>query len=139
MSSRRETRWASSLSRLCFSGRTPLSEHDGALRFHDHHAAQHPRHDLWILELDQPAFALPAQPACHRVGGSLDGGFPCRFNDRKNRQIPHRLEKRDYVQVRNESAADGLWKINNARRVVYAKKTLPLRDRMEAVKDLADR
>jgi hypothetical protein len=85
-----------------------------------------------------------ASPLCHVVHAGpcitlCQEFFPCRFNDRKNRQIPHRLEKRDYVQVRNESAADGLWKINNARRVVYAKKTLPLRDRMEAVKDLADR
>jgi hypothetical protein len=47
------------------------------------------------------------------------------IKDRKNRRlIPDRIEKCGYVPVRNDNADDGLWKIDGARQVVYAKSTL---------------
>jgi hypothetical protein len=63
----------------------------------------------------------------------LHGGLAEWLTDRKSRRIiPHRLEKCGYVQVRNEDAKDGLWKINGARQVIYAKRTLSIRERHTA-------
>jgi hypothetical protein len=42
------------------------------------------------------------------------------------------------VPVRNEAAKDGLWKVNDARQVVYVKETLPLRDRLAAARGLTN-
>jgi hypothetical protein len=59
--------------------------------------------------------------------------FQAWLKDRKNlRAIPHRLEQCGYVRVHNEIATDGLWKINGARRAVYAKAELSIRDRILA-------
>ena len=44
----------------------PLAKHDGSLRIHDHHAAKHLRCNVRVLERDQPAFTLTAQPLCLR-------------------------------------------------------------------------
>jgi hypothetical protein len=53
--------------------------------------------------------------------------------DRKNRRaIPYRLEQCGYVQVRNDSAKDGLWKLNEKRQAIYAKSTLSISDRFRA-------
>jgi hypothetical protein len=61
------------------------------------------------------------------------GEFQQWLKDRKNRrQIPHRLEQCGYVTVRNDTAEDGLWRINGKRQVVYAKASLSLRDRLAA-------
>jgi hypothetical protein len=55
------------------------------------------------------------------------------LRDRRNRRaIPHRLEKCGYVAVHNDSAQDRLWKINGARRAIYAKSDLSARDRLQA-------
>jgi len=55
------------------------------------------------------------------------------LDDRKNRRtIPHRLEACGYTPVRNDCAKDGLWKINGARQVVYARQELSIRDRTVA-------
>jgi hypothetical protein len=55
------------------------------------------------------------------------------LRDRKNRRaIPHRLDQCDYVAVRNTDATDGLWKIGNARQVIYAKRTLSVAKQHEA-------
>src|SRR6202035_3427491 len=43
-----------------WNGNGPLSQHNGALGFHDHHAAQHSGRRVRILQLDQPTFALMA-------------------------------------------------------------------------------
>jgi len=57
--------------------------------------------------------------------------------DRKNRRaIPHRLERRGYVAVKNPDAKDGLWKINGERQVVYAKANLSPKKALEAVRKL---
>jgi hypothetical protein len=60
------------------------------------------------------------------------------LNDRKNRrQIPHRLEQCGYVPVRNDAAADGLWKIHGARQAVYGKAQLSINERLRAAMRLA--
>lgn len=67
-----------------------------------------------------------------------DGDFGTWIRDHKNRRvIPHRLEKCDYVPVRNDAATDRLWRINGKRQVVYAKNTLSIRDRLTAASSLA--
>jgi hypothetical protein len=59
------------------------------------------------------------------------------LSNRKNRRaIPYRLDKCGYVAVRNEAADDGLWKVNGARQVIYAKKDLTIHDRLRAANDL---
>jgi hypothetical protein len=66
------------------------------------------------------------------------GEFREWITDRKNRRaIPHRMEKCHYVPVRNDAADDGLWKIRDARQVIYAKNTLSIRDRIAAARRLA--
>jgi hypothetical protein len=63
--------------------------------------------------------------------------FATWLRDRKNRRaIPHRLEKCGYVQVRNDTANSGLWRIRGIRQVVYAKAELTPRDRFAAAKAL---
>jgi hypothetical protein len=59
------------------------------------------------------------------------------LKDRKNRRIiPHRLENCGYEPVRNDSAADGLWKIHSKRQVVYALRDLSTSEKLAAVKAL---
>jgi len=59
------------------------------------------------------------------------------LTDRKNRRaIPHRLEDIGYEPVRNDTAKDGLWKIVGKRQVAYARRELPMRDRMRAAGQL---
>jgi hypothetical protein len=82
----------------------------------------------------------PAATTLIAITNSATGGFLEWMQDRKNRRvIPHRLEQCEYVPVRNDAAKDGLWKINGARQVVYAKSSLPVRDRYIAAIDLANR
>jgi len=72
------------------------------------------------------------------IANASKGDFAMWITDRKNRRaIPHRLEKCGYVQVRNDGAKDGLWKINGARQAVYAKSTMSIRDRFKGASDLA--
>jgi hypothetical protein len=72
-----------------------------------------------------------------RIASEATGDFLMWIKDRKNRRIvPHRLEKCGYVQVRNDGAKDGLWKINGARQVIYAKSVLSIRDRVDAANKL---
>jgi hypothetical protein len=57
--------------------------------------------------------------------------------ERKNRRaIPHRMERCDYVPVRNPDAGDGLWKLKDKRQVIYAKARLSLRDQLAAARRL---
>ena len=52
------------------------------------------------------------------------------------RQVPHRMEAVGYVRVRNDGAKDGRWKIDGKRVVVYARRELSVRDRIEAARRL---
>ena len=59
--------------------------------------------------------------------------------DRKNRRIiPYRLESAGYVQVRNDAAQDGLWKINGERQVIYARNDLSAADRLKAARQIVE-
>jgi hypothetical protein len=61
------------------------------------------------------------------------------LKDRRNsRQVPHRLEAVGYVRVRNDGDRhDGQWKVQGKRQTIYAKVTLPVRDRIAAATELA--
>jgi hypothetical protein len=68
----------------------------------------------------------------YEAGGSELGVW---LKDRGNRRaIPHRLQTASYVPVRNDAAADGLWKIAGRRQVIYAKAALSLADRLRAAR-----
>jgi hypothetical protein len=62
------------------------------------------------------------------------------LKDRKNRRvIPHRLEKCGYTPVRNPDAQDGLWKVNNRRQAIYAKRELSLPSQVAAARVIQER
>jgi hypothetical protein len=59
--------------------------------------------------------------------------FRAWLKDRKNsRQIPHRFEAVGYVATRNSTAKDGLWVVAGKRQVVYARRDLSVRQRVDA-------
>ena len=61
--------------------------------------------------------------------------FAAWLADRRNRrQTPHRFEQCGYSPVRNDFAKDGLWKIGDARQVIYALAHRSLHDRLAAAK-----
>ena len=73
------------------------------------------------------------------IASYADDGFAAWLRDRKNsRQIPHRLQEVGYEPVRKPDAKDGRWKINGKNVVVYAQRTLSVRDRIEAAAQLAE-
>jgi hypothetical protein len=74
-----------------------------------------------------------------QIANAATGDFEAWVRDRKNRRaIPHRLEKCDYVPVRNEARETGLWVVNGTRQVIYAKAALSIRDRLKAASKLCD-
>jgi hypothetical protein len=67
------------------------------------------------------------------------GDFLSFLQDRKNRRvIPYRLENAGYVQVRNDAAQDGLWKIRGKRQVIYARNDLSAAERLKAARLLVE-
>jgi len=67
------------------------------------------------------------------------GDFLYWLQDRKNRRaIPYRLESAGYVQVRNDAARDGLWKISGKRQVIYARNDLSAGDRLRAARQIVE-
>jgi hypothetical protein len=67
------------------------------------------------------------------------GDFLCWLQDRKNRRvIPYRLETAGYVQVRNDAARDGLWKVSGKRQVIYVRNDLPAADRRKAARQIVE-
>jgi hypothetical protein len=79
----------------------------------------------------------PDATTLSRIANEATGAFEVWIRDRKNRRaIPHRLEKCGYVPVRNDTADGGLWYINHARQVIYAKSELSIRDRLKAARNL---
>ena len=60
--------------------------------------------------------------------------------DRKNRRaVPHRMERCDYVPIRNPSdARDGHWRVQGKRQVIYTKTNLSLSEQLMAAKRLAE-
>jgi Family of unknown function (DUF5906) len=67
------------------------------------------------------------------------GDFLPWLQDRKNRRvIPYRLEGAGYVQVPNDAAQDGLWKIKGKRQVIYARNDLSAADRLKAARQIVE-
>jgi hypothetical protein len=75
------------------------------------------------------------------IAKETDGEVEKWLKERANRRvIPHRLERCGYAPVRNpDSPADGDWRIGGRRQVVYAKKTLSVKDQIDAARALARR
>jgi hypothetical protein len=68
-----------------------------------------------------------------RAADDIDGEIAEWLKARGNRRaIPHRLDKCGYAPVRNPDAPADDWKIKGKRQVVYAKKTLSLKDQISA-------
>lgn len=65
--------------------------------------------------------------------------FAAWLKDRRNsRVIPHRLGEVGYVAVRCPTTTDGRWKIAGRNQVVYARRDLPIRDRIVGARELAE-
>ena len=65
------------------------------------------------------------------VAATGDETFRDYLRDRRNsRIIPHRLQTAGYVAVPNDAARDRLWKVRGKRQVIYAQKSLCLKDRI---------
>jgi hypothetical protein len=65
--------------------------------------------------------------------------FRCWLQERRNRRaIPHRLESAGYVQIRNDAAQDGLWKIRGKRQVIYVSNELSAADRLRAARQIVE-
>ena len=63
--------------------------------------------------------------------------FSAFLSDRRNsRKIPHRLEAVGYVSVKNPHTESGLWKVEGKRQAIYAKKGMPVRERIAAAEAL---
>jgi Family of unknown function (DUF5906) len=87
-------------------------------------------------ELGNPDATTLTQVAVH----TTDSEFHDWVKDRKNRRaLPHRFEQCGYVRVRNDTAKDGLWKINGRRQVIYAMDSLSVADRIRAARELTNR
>jgi hypothetical protein len=65
--------------------------------------------------------------------------FAAWLADRKHRrEIPHRFENCGYSSVLNRSNKQGLWIVNGARQMIYARTDLSERDRLAAAKWVVD-
>ena len=71
------------------------------------------------------------------VAEASDDTFKNWLLDQRNRRnIPHRFESAGYMSVRNDAAKDGLWKIGDKRTVIYVKRNLSQRERIQATQDM---
>jgi hypothetical protein len=62
------------------------------------------------------------------------------FCDSRNiKQYSRRMENCGYMQVGNEAAKDGYWKVGGKRMAVYAKKELPLREQLKEINVLCSK
>lgn len=79
------------------------------------------------------ALGNPNAVTLQKIIARAEQGFADWLRDRKNRRkVPHRMEEGNYVPVRNPSAVSGLWVVGGKRQVVYARKSLSLRDQIYA-------
>jgi hypothetical protein len=66
--------------------------------------------------------------------------FSLWLKDRKNaRIVPHRMEAAGYEPVRNPDTKDGRWKVDDKKQVIYAKRSLCVREKIEAARKLLPR
>lgn len=67
-----------------------------------------------------------------------DESFKKWLSDRRNsRAIPHRLETCGYIAVRNPDNDRGFWVVDGRKQVIYAQRTLSLRDQIAAAQALS--
>jgi hypothetical protein len=60
------------------------------------------------------------------------------IKERKNRKaVSYRIVAAGYEIVRNDVAKDGLWVVNGARKVIYAKESLTISERIKAARQLS--
>ena len=77
--------------------------------------------------------------ARQRLVAAATGDFQSWLLDRRNRRvIPYRLESAGYVQVSNDAAQDGLWKISGKRQVIFARNDLLGADRLKAARQIME-
>jgi len=81
--------------------------------------------------------AKPAWPQAVTIaairGATTSSDFISYLDDRRNsRRIPHRFEACGYTSVMNPHTADGLWRPNGRRQVIYARSTLDQAARVAA-------
>jgi hypothetical protein len=82
----------------------------------------------------------PAATTIDRIATFATSELGLWIRERKNRrQVPHRLEACGYAPVRNNDAKDGQWVISGRRQTIYARSSLPIRDRIDAARSLAGR
>jgi hypothetical protein len=73
----------------------------------------------------------------HQIIAYAEADFASWLKDRKNnRQIPHRIESAGYESVRNPGTSDGRWKVSGKNQVIYAKRSMCIRDRITAARSL---
>jgi hypothetical protein len=87
-----------------------------------------------IDELDSPN-ALTVDRLIRGAENLKSWALVDELKNRKNRRsMPYKLEKVDYVPVRNPDAEDGLFKICGRRQAVYARKDLTLADQIKSAR-----
>jgi hypothetical protein len=85
------------------------------------------------------ALGQPAVVTLADIITKADTSFEAWLRDRKHRrQVPHRLEAAGYTAARNPYAADGLWKIRGSRQMIYARRELSVRARLDAIAERFD-
>lgn len=62
------------------------------------------------------------------------------LTDRRSRRtIPHRLNKCGYVPIRNDDdATDGRWRVSGKRVMIYGRKDVPLKERIDAARAVVE-
>lgn len=92
------------------------------------------------LMLREDGSRLPAVTLSMVIQAAVDAeesDLAFALSDTKNRRrVPHMMEKAGYVPVRNEYAADGLWKIDGRRQVVYGDSALSTPERVTFARSL---
>jgi hypothetical protein len=105
--------------------------------------ANRPSEEGELMDLIQgPPLSNPDAMTVHELVAAAANSFELGewLSDRRNhRTIPHRLETCGYVPVRNDAQTDGRWKIAGRNVVVYAKRTLSVREQITAVNALKKR
>jgi hypothetical protein len=123
---------AAYLSRLDLSGFDPKAPPPKTPAFWEIVNASRPPEDAELAdvldELDKPKVVTLLQ-----LANRATAEFANFLRDRRNsRTIPHRLEECGYIQVRNNHATDGLWKIAGKRQVIYGRSDIPMAERFVA-------
>jgi Family of unknown function (DUF5906) len=91
--------------------------------------------DDLLDEMDNPD-AFMTSKLVYTAGAREIGEW---LRDRKNRRIiPKRLESCGYSPVRNDTAEDGMWKVDGKRQAIYARSSLSKRDQLKAASKLTN-